>query len=71
MESIADGERVRSYSVEGLLLDGGWVELCNGQSVGHKRIQSFEVQTVSAVRLRIKESVGEPQIRELAVYHVK
>ena len=71
MESIAGGERVRSYSVEGLLPDGGWAELCNGQSVGHKRIQSFEVQTVSAVRLRIKESVGEPQIRELAVYNVE
>jgi len=71
MEEIAGGERVRSYTVEGLLSDGQWVELCKGESIGHKRIQAFGKQTVAKVRLRVNQAAAQPQIRELAVYLVE
>jgi len=69
MEDIREGERVREYVVEGLS-DGGWEELCRGESIGHKRIQRFPPAVVRAVRLRTVRSVARPIIRKLAVYDV-
>ena len=71
MEDIAESERVRKYVVEGDVDgSGGWKELAGGSSIGHKKILQVEPIYVSAVRLRVIESVGEPQIRKLAVYNV-
>lgn len=69
MEEIMQGERVRKYVVEGLV-ENQWRELCQGQSIGHKRIQQFEPTQVSAVRLRCLQSAAEPFIRKLAVFNV-
>jgi alpha-L-fucosidase len=69
MEQIREGQRVRQYVVEGFV-DGQWKELCRGQSIGHKRIERFQPVEATKVRLRTTESVAEPLIRKLAVYHV-
>jgi alpha-L-fucosidase len=69
MEDICQGERIREYVVEGLVQADRWALLCKGQSVGHKRIQRFSAQEVAAVRLRVTESVEEPQVRALQVFH--
>jgi alpha-L-fucosidase len=68
MEQIARGERIRAYEVEGLVAGGTWRKLCEGQSVGHKRIEQFDAVEVAAVRLKVTESAAAPQIRQLAVY---
>jgi alpha-L-fucosidase len=68
-EDIAGGERVRQYAIDGLEA-GQWTELTTGSAIGHKRISSITPVLVAAVRLRITESVGTPQIRRLAVYRV-
>jgi alpha-L-fucosidase len=68
MERIQAGERVREYVVEGQTA-GGWRELCRGQSIGHKRIESFPEVAVTALRLRVTRSVAEPLIRRFAAYH--
>ncbi len=70
MEDITQGERIRRYAVEGLAADGVWKAVCNGESVGHKRIQSFKPINVSRIRLRIDEATATPLIRQLAVYRV-
>jgi len=70
MEDIRQGQRIRRYTVEGKV-DGTWRELCSGQSVGHKRIQSFDRVRVSAVRLRVTEAAAEPVIQKLAVYNIQ
>ena len=44
--------------------------LCDGVSIGHKRIQRFDSVEVAAIRPRITQSVAEPQIRSLALYRV-
>lgn len=67
MEEISEGERVREYAVE-RLSNGGWVTLCEGQSIGHKRIHRFEPVAVQQVRFRCVKSTGSPIIRKLAVY---
>ena len=70
MEDITQGQRIRAYAVDGLM-NGQWKQLCAGESVGHKRIQQFDPVTVSALRLRVMQSVAEPVIREFAVYNIQ
>ena len=70
MEDIRQGERIRRYRIEGLTGPDTWQSLCEGQSVGHKRIEQFASIQVAMLRLRTLDSVGEPLIRELAAYHV-
>jgi len=70
MEDIRHGERVRAYEIEGLVLGNSWQRLCDGVSIGHKRIQQFAPLEVAKVRLRVTESVAVPQIRRLAVFDV-
>lgn len=71
MEEIAQGERIREYQVEGLDVHGKWVKLCEGQSVGHKRIQNFPPVEASRLRLRVLKSTANPMVRQLAVYNVE
>jgi len=68
MEDIARGERVREYIIEGRVPGGEWAQLGTGQSIGHKRIQSFPRQKLAAVRLRFTKSIAPPAIRRLAVF---
>ena len=70
MEDIAHGERIRQYALEGLAAGGTWRELCTGECVGHKRIQSFDPVDVAAVRLRTLKSRAAPCVRKLAVFDV-
>lgn len=67
MEDIAQGERVRAYVIEGLV-GATWTELAKGTAIGHKKIDKFEPIRVSAVRVRVTSSVGEPLIRRIAAY---
>jgi len=65
MEDIAHGERIREFTLEALT-DGGFVPLCRGECVGHKRIERFDSTTASALRLRCIKSTDMPVIRRLA-----
>lgn len=67
MEDITHGERVRAYEIDGLI-DGNWKVLVTGSAIGHKRIDRIPPTTVSAVRLRVTDAVGDPIIRRLAVH---
>lgn len=73
MEDIAQGERVREYVVEayvdGLFGDWDWFELCRGSCIGHKRIHLVAPFESKAIRVRVKEAVGEARIRSFALYH--
>ena len=69
-EDIAGGERVRSYLIEGLV-DDKWIELAKGTAIGHKKIDTFEPQRVSKVRLRVTSSVGVPTIKRLALFRTQ
>jgi len=59
-EDTAAGERVRKYAVEGLVSGETWQMLCEGTSIGHKRIERFAPVEVAKVRFRAVESVGGP-----------
>jgi|GEM_PF-4056234 len=54
MEDIRYGEQIRK---EGLLPGNRWEVLCDGISVGHKRIQQFELVEVAEIRLCVSEGI--------------
>ncbi len=68
MEDIAQGERIREYTVEGLTGADRWTVLAKGESIGHKRIHQISPVEVAAMRLVVSRSTAEPIIRSLAVY---
>jgi alpha-L-fucosidase len=67
MEDIADGERVRAYTIEGLS-NGVWTTLASGTAIGHKKIDRFPATTVESIRFRVLQSVGLPTFRQIAAY---
>ena len=70
MEDIALGERVRRYTIEGLV-SSGWKELAAGSAIGHKKIDLFAPVEVAAVRLLVHESVGEPVFKRIALHDTR
>ena len=60
-ENIRHGERVRAYRVEAKV-NGSWIPVCEGTSIGHKRIQSFAPVKASALRLTVEKAAGTPEI---------
>ncbi|MBN1670128.1 MAG: alpha-L-fucosidase [Kiritimatiellae bacterium] len=70
MEDIRRGERILQYAVEGLKQDGTWKVLCEGECVGHKRIQALAAVTTPRIRLRCIRAKAKPCVRRLAAYLV-
>jgi len=70
MEDISKGERVRKFVLEGKTKTG-WQTIFEGSCIGHKFIHQFETMEFSAVRLKILNSIGEPQIQRFEVFNVK
>ncbi len=66
-EDIRQGERIRKYKVEAKV-DGKWQTLCEGESVGHKRIQRFEPIQTNQLRLTVLQAKDVPRIRNFSVY---
>jgi len=67
IETIAKGERVREYAIEGKV-DGVWKTLATGSAIGHKKIDHFPPAEVSELRLRISKSAATPAIRKFAAF---
>jgi alpha-L-fucosidase len=71
MEDITQGQRIRAYRIEGRSTGTPWKTICEGQSIGHKRIQCFPDVTVKDLRLNVTEAFAPPQIRKLSVFHTE
>ncbi len=66
-EEIAHGERIRAYQIDAVI-DGQWKKICDGSSVGHKRIQLFDRVRTAELRLTISGSNGEPIVKSFSAY---
>lgn len=60
-ENIANGEHVRAYIIEAKI-SGKWQTVCKGESVGHKRIETFAPIETDCLRLTITEFTAQPEI---------
>ncbi len=69
-EDIKSGERVRSYKVEARV-DGKWQLVCEGESIGQKRIQPFGKVPTNKVRLIINEYRNQPIIKTFSTYFIE
>ena len=69
MEDLEKGERIRKYHIEARV-DGRWKVICEGSSVGHKRIHKINEVSVDQIKLVVDSSIDEPQIRDLSVFFV-
>ncbi len=68
-ENIKNGERIREYSVKGLI-DEKWKEIAKGTCIGHKRIHILDNPVFAeGVRLDISKSIAEPQIKSFKVFN--
>lgn len=70
MEEIAKGQNIRKYEVEAWI-NNQWQPVCNGISVGHKRIQTFPTVHTEKLRLKILKASRTPDVKEFAAYEVK
>ncbi len=69
MEDISKGERIRKFILEGKTKNG-WKTIFEGLCIGHKFIHRFDEMNISAIRLKILESQGEPKILNFSVYNI-
>lgn len=69
-EALSHGQRVQEYRVEGRH-DGRWMVLCQGTSIGSKKIDPFERIAIDRIRLIVSKDAAEPRIRTLAGYDVQ
>ena len=66
-EDIAKGERIRAYQVEAFM-DGKWTKLCEGISVGHKRIQLIDKVKTGTIRLTVTSASEQPVVKSFSAY---
>lgn len=69
-EDISVGERILSFIVE-VNIAGRWQQVYEGTAVGNKHIASFPAVNARAVRLRVMEARGEPDITVFQTYFIK
>lgn len=62
--------RIRHYTVEAHTADG-WTVLCEGRSVGSKRIECFSPVMTDKLRLTVTEAVSEPEIASFRAFRTE
>jgi len=66
-EDLHFGQRVAAYRVDAQV-DGVWKTVATGESIGRKRIQSFEPVAATALKVVIVRTEPEAHLRRIAVY---
>ena len=69
-EDIAQGQRVESFVVEGMI-NGEWRELCSGTTIGYKRLLRFDECHPERLRLTITESRTTANIKSIGLYYAE
>ncbi len=67
-EYIRYGQRVKAFSVEAHI-DGSWVEIARGTTIGYKRILRHAAVTSDKLRVNIIDSKRTPLISEIGVFY--
>ena len=66
-EDITKGENIRRYSIQAWM-DNHWMKIAGGESVGHKRIQTFTPVTTNKLRLVIEKAEGPVSVKYAGFY---
>ncbi len=66
-EPIRLGQRIAKFAVEGLV-DGDWIELAKGTTIGYKRLLRIPPVQARKVRLLIREANNTPAISHFGLF---
>ncbi|MDP9079996.1 MAG: alpha-L-fucosidase [Bacteroidota bacterium] len=66
-EDIRKGENVRRYLIQAMA-GNKWIDIAAGQSIGHKRIQTFTPLITNKIRVNIQEAAGKVAIKEISFF---
>jgi len=66
-EPIQMGQRVIEFHVD-VMMDGEWMTLINGTTIGYKRLLQFPIVKAQFVRFIIDKSRADPLISYLGIY---
>jgi alpha-L-fucosidase len=66
-EAIAHGQHVERHAVE-YWMNGAWVPLVRGTTIGYKRLHRVRRAASTRVRLRIDSALAPPRISTFALY---
>ena len=67
-EEITKGQRVEAFGVEGLV-DGEWVLLTEGTTIGYKRLLRFSDLSPTRLRVNITSTRDVANIAKVGAYH--
>jgi len=70
MEWLNAGQHIQKYAIE-INRNGKWIQVFQGNAIGHKRIDHFAPATASRVRLNILSSSAEAHIGEFQLFESK
>jgi alpha-L-fucosidase len=68
-EDISKSERVQAYQFL-VLKKGKWQPICDGSSIGNKRIQTFKPFTAKEFKLIVTKSKAAPLLRLVSLYNI-
>jgi alpha-L-fucosidase len=67
MEWLVDGQKIEKYAIQ--IKEGStWKTICEGTTIGHKKIDRFDRITARRVRLNILTAASTPRIREFQLF---
>ena len=66
-EPIRLGQRIAAFSVEALV-DGEWVEVVRGTTVGYKRVLRVPAITTAHLRLIVEDALAPPALSEVGLF---
>ncbi len=69
-ENIAHGQRVDSFTVEALV-DGGWQAVCEGTTIGRKRLLRFPAVEASALRVNLVQTRTTAEISRVGAFYAE
>ncbi len=69
-EDISRGQRVEEFTVEALV-DGQWLPVTGGTTIGNKRILTFPLVAPEAMRLNIISSRGDVYLNRFETYAIE
>ncbi len=68
-EFIFEGQRVKDFVLEADS-GSGWKQIAKGETIGHRRLQRFDLVGANRVRLTLSKPLACPLIRRFSLYKV-
>jgi alpha-L-fucosidase len=66
-EDILKGENVRRYLIQAWVVNK-WIDIASGQSIGHKRIQTFTPISTNRIKFTVQEATGAVAIKQIIFF---